>query len=204
MSVLSFPPDSPRLWDITCYIFHQMENIFSVIIFDFLRDNITGANRSGIRPMGDKNYNHGYFLKLHTHVISFVMAAKFIWESLAEQSGWHPPGSRWNYHEPGSSWTSETGHCQEVEPMPVCISLSAIITSPSQIIIIQSFRWHNARNVFSGAQLKSHSRVFSVLSLNHLLQGWIQLFLQAPINLTINHGPNKIVLIINLPTPWYG
>ena len=49
-------------------------------------------------------------------------------------------------------------------------------------------------------QLKSHSRVFFIFCLNHLLQGWIQLFLQAPINPTINHGPNKIVLIINLPT----
>ena len=88
--------------------------------------------------------------------------------------------------------------------LPVCISFSVTITSPSQIIIFQSLRWHNARNMFPGVQLKSHSRVFSVLSLNHLLQGWIQLFLQAPINPTINHGPNKIVLIINLPTPWYG
>ena len=81
-----------------------------------------------------------------------------------------------------------------------CISFSAIITSsPSQIIIIQSC---TMPEIFS--QLKSHSRVFSVLSLNHLLQGWIQLFLQAPINPTINHGPNKIVLIINLPTTRYG
>ena len=64
---------------------------------------------------------------------------------------------------------------------------------------------HNARNVFSAAQLKSHCRVFSsIFRPNHLLQGWIQLFLQAPINPTINHGPNKIVLIINLPTTRYG
>ena len=67
MSVLSFPPDSPRLWDITCYIFHQMENIFSVIILDFLCDNITGTNRSG---QSDVKYIQ-YFLKVHTHVISF-------------------------------------------------------------------------------------------------------------------------------------
>ena len=55
MSFLSFPPDSPRLRDITCYIFHQMENIFSVIILDLLRDNITGANTSGSLPIWEKN-----------------------------------------------------------------------------------------------------------------------------------------------------
>ena len=62
MSVLSFPPDSPRLWDITCYIFHQIENIFSVIILDFLCDNITGTNRSGHMRKGVLIYTE-IFLK---------------------------------------------------------------------------------------------------------------------------------------------
>ena len=43
--------------------------------------------------------------------------------------------------------------------------------------------------------------IFPVFCLNHLLPGWIQLFLQAPINLVIYHGSNKIVLIINLLLP---
>ena len=77
MSFLSFPSDSPRLWDITCYIFHQMENVFSAIILDFLHDNITRANRSGIRPIREKNENTKIsdILKTHTHMILFVMAA---------------------------------------------------------------------------------------------------------------------------------
>lgn len=211
MSFLSFPPDSPRLRDITCYIFHQMENVFSVIILDFLHDNITRANRSGIRPIREKNENTEILdsYKVHPYMILFLMAADRADLEISARTIWMT-SARPEVELSGTRILLDV----DFRDLVTVRKWTLVGTARMHFLFRHNNKpfpnnnisiLHNARNIFSAAQLKSHSRVFSsIFRPNHLLQGWIQLFLQAPINPTINHGPNKIVLIINLPTTRYG
>ena len=147
-------------------------------------------------------------------MILFVMAAEdFISESLAELSGWLPHGRGGTIRnpDPPGCWLQRPGHCQEVESWVRTARMHFLFRHNNKPFpninisifshLFQIFSQCTMQEIFSRPRtIEISFPCFFIFCLNHLLQGWIQLFLQAPINPTINHGPNKIVLIINLPT----